>query len=190
MLYTKQYPAWACCVWRIYNVWLCGVAIPAVQRVSECPLLSVWHAKETGDLGDLSVEDTAERKQAHRDESHSRAAETRRRRKADRTWFQMKFGGEHWCTLYILVYTSMSNSDNSISDTSSWCIHIQVFSVAKTMARSPPRTLQVERRDTESWTHGSWLASCFSPGMAGAPRPCHVLSSTLNTQDDTHNPCA
>ena len=36
-------------------------------------------------LGDLSVEETAERKQAHRDESHKRAVETRRRRKADRT---------------------------------------------------------------------------------------------------------
>jgi hypothetical protein len=36
-------------------------------------------------LGDLSVEDTAERKQAHRDESHKRAVETRRRRKANRT---------------------------------------------------------------------------------------------------------
>ena len=36
-------------------------------------------------LGGLSVEETAERKQAHRDESHKRAVETRRRRKADRT---------------------------------------------------------------------------------------------------------
>jgi hypothetical protein len=36
-------------------------------------------------LGDLSVEATAERKQAHRDESHKRAVETRRQRKADRT---------------------------------------------------------------------------------------------------------
>ena len=36
-------------------------------------------------LGDLSVEETEERKQAHRDESHKRAVETRRRRKADRT---------------------------------------------------------------------------------------------------------
>ena len=36
-------------------------------------------------LGDLSVEETAERKQAHRNESHKRAVETRRRRKADRT---------------------------------------------------------------------------------------------------------
>ena len=44
-------------------------------------------------LGDLSVEDTAERKQAHRDESHKRAVQTRRRRKADRTWLQMKFAG-------------------------------------------------------------------------------------------------
>ena len=35
-------------------------------------------------LGDPSVE-TEERKQAHRDESHKRAVETRRRRKADRT---------------------------------------------------------------------------------------------------------
>ena len=34
-------------------------------------------------LGGLSVEETAERKQAHRDESHKRAVETRRRRKAD-----------------------------------------------------------------------------------------------------------
>ena len=36
-------------------------------------------------LGGLSVEKTAERKQAHRDESHKRAVETRRQRKADRT---------------------------------------------------------------------------------------------------------
>jgi hypothetical protein len=36
-------------------------------------------------LGGLSVEETAERKQAHRDESHKSAVETRRRRKADRT---------------------------------------------------------------------------------------------------------
>jgi hypothetical protein len=36
-------------------------------------------------LGGLSVEEAAERKQAHRDESHKRAVETRRRRKADRT---------------------------------------------------------------------------------------------------------
>jgi hypothetical protein len=36
-------------------------------------------------LGGLSVEETAERMQAHRDESHKRAVETRRRRKADRT---------------------------------------------------------------------------------------------------------
>jgi hypothetical protein len=34
-------------------------------------------------LGDLSVEDTAERKQAHRDESHKRAVETRRRLEPD-----------------------------------------------------------------------------------------------------------
>ena len=34
-------------------------------------------------LGGLSVEETAERRQAHRDESHKRAVETRRRRKAD-----------------------------------------------------------------------------------------------------------
>jgi hypothetical protein len=38
-------------------------------------------------MGGLSVEETAEpeRKQAHRDESHKRAVETRQRRKADRT---------------------------------------------------------------------------------------------------------
>ncbi len=36
-------------------------------------------------LGGLSVEETAERKQALRDESHKRAVETRRLRKADRT---------------------------------------------------------------------------------------------------------
>ncbi len=38
-------------------------------------------------LGGLSVEETAERKQAHRDESHKHAVmvETRRRRKADQT---------------------------------------------------------------------------------------------------------
>ncbi len=36
-------------------------------------------------LVDLSVEETAERKQAHRDESHKLSVETRRRRKADRT---------------------------------------------------------------------------------------------------------
>ena len=36
-------------------------------------------------LGGLSVEETAERMQVHRDESHKRAVETRRRRKADRT---------------------------------------------------------------------------------------------------------
>ncbi len=33
-------------------------------------------------LGDLSVEETAKRKHAHRDESHKRAVQTRRRRKA------------------------------------------------------------------------------------------------------------
>jgi hypothetical protein len=36
-------------------------------------------------LGGMSVEETAERKQTHRDESHKRAVETRRRRMADRT---------------------------------------------------------------------------------------------------------
>jgi hypothetical protein len=35
-------------------------------------------------LGGLSVEATEERKQAHRDEGHQRAVETRRGRKADR----------------------------------------------------------------------------------------------------------
>ncbi len=36
-------------------------------------------------LGGLSVEETAERKQAHRDESHKRAVETRLLCKADQT---------------------------------------------------------------------------------------------------------
>ena len=36
-------------------------------------------------LGDLSVEETAEGKQAHRDESHKRAVETRRQRMANQT---------------------------------------------------------------------------------------------------------
>ncbi len=53
-------------------------------------------------LGGLSVEATEERKQAHRDEGHQRAVETRRGRKADRAWFQMKYGGEQ-CIYY--VYT-------------------------------------------------------------------------------------
>ena len=36
----------------------------------------------------------------------------------------------------------------------------------------------------------STYSSCFSPGIASAPRACHVLSWSLNTHDDTHNPCA
>ena len=36
----------------------------------------------------------------------------------------------------------------------------------------------------------STYSSCFSPGIASAPRACHFLSWTLNTHDDTHNPCA
>ncbi len=65
-------------------------------------------------LGGLSVVDTQERKEAASVERNKRAAETRRRRKADRAWLEMKCGCElyvHVCTsmyLYVLVCTKLN----------------------------------------------------------------------------------
>ena len=55
-------------------------------------------------LGGLSVEQTFERQVAANEASKERAAENRRRRKADKAWFKVKEAFDSICTEYIPVY--------------------------------------------------------------------------------------
>ena len=58
-------------------------------------------------LGGLSVEKTFERQVAANEASKERAAENRRRRKADKAWFKVKEVFDSICTQYILIYTNI-----------------------------------------------------------------------------------
>ena len=71
-----------------FPVGSCDSAAEDGRRGSNAYEMNLWlwqFGRGKPRLGGLSVEETAERKQAHRDESHKRAVETRWRRKADRT---------------------------------------------------------------------------------------------------------
>ena len=84
--------------------------------VHTCTNLAVWtwlwqFGRGKPLLGGLSCEETDERKEAALQERSLRGAETRRRRKADRAWWEVNCGFEAVQTCLYYVYTYVYNYD-------------------------------------------------------------------------------